>query len=74
MVCGFAKVTRVALVYEFGVVLFFNWTWLSYRLFVSHVVKKIVSEKRYAIKLYKVHKLIHKFSWLTWFTGLKSLI
>jgi hypothetical protein len=25
------------------------------------------------IKLYKVHELVHGFTWLTWFTGLVSL-
>jgi hypothetical protein len=32
-----------------------------YRLFFSHIVKKIVSGKRYVIKLYKVHRYINKF-------------
>ena len=32
-VCVFIRVTRVALVHEFDVVFFFNWTWLFYRLF-----------------------------------------
>jgi hypothetical protein len=42
MVCEFARITQVALVYEYGVVsFFFNWTWFFYRLFFfSHIVKK----------------------------------
>ena len=74
MVCKFARVTRFALAYEFGGVSFLkklNLTFLSS--IFSHIVKKIVLDKSYIIKLYKVHELIHKFSWLIWFAGLTNL-
>jgi hypothetical protein len=74
MVCKFARVTRVAMTYEFGGVSFFYyWIWLFYHLFFSHTVKKIVSENSYVIKLYRVHEPIYRFCWLTWFAGLASL-
>jgi hypothetical protein len=44
----------------------------SINLFTS-LVKKILLEKLYVIKLYKIHKLVHEFGWLTWFAGLVSL-
>ena len=67
MVCGFGKITQVALIYVFGGVSFFNWTWLLFCLvFFSHIVKKKkVLKKSYVIKLYKVHGPIHMFGWLT---------
>jgi len=74
MVCEFAMVTLVALIYEFGGVSFFLIELkFFYRLFSSHIVKKQISEKSYVIKLYKVCGSIHRFGWLTWFAGLASL-
>jgi hypothetical protein len=73
VVCGFTWVTQVILVYGFGKMFFFNWTWVCYRLFFSRIVKKIVSKKRHVIKLYKVHGSVHRFGWLTWFASLESL-
>jgi hypothetical protein len=35
--------------------------------------KKIVSNKSFVIKLYKVHWHIHSFDWLTWFACLMNL-
>jgi hypothetical protein len=68
MIYGFARIIEVALVYEFGGVFFFNWSWLFYHLFFFHMVKKII-KKTYIIKLYKVYEPIHKFGCLTWLAG-----
>ena len=48
--------------------------WFFFTYFFSHVLKEIVSKKNHIIKLYKVHELVYKFSCLTWFTSLTSLI
>jgi hypothetical protein len=74
MVCEFARVTRVALTYEFGGVSFFI---IEFDFFIIYFfliqLKKIVSENSYVIKLYRVHEPIYRFCWLTWFAGLASL-
>jgi hypothetical protein len=74
MVCEFARITQVALIYEYGVVSFFLIEpdfFIVY--FFSHIIKKKFQKKSYIIKLYKVHGPIYMFVWLTWFTGLTSL-
>jgi hypothetical protein len=53
MVCEFTRVTRVVMVYEFGGCFFFNWSWLFYRLLFSHIVKKIVLEKKMLLNFIK---------------------
>jgi len=76
MICRFDRLTRLALIYEFGGVSFFliefDFFFIIYLFF--YIVKKIVSDKNYVIKLYKVHGLIHKFGWLIWLVSLASLI
>jgi hypothetical protein len=71
MVCGFVRLTRIALVYEFDSVFFL--IELDFFFIFFHIVTKIVSKKIYVIKFYKVHRPIHKFDRLTWFMGQTSL-
>jgi hypothetical protein len=52
------------------VFVYFNF---CYHLFFSFIVKKIISEKNYVIRFYKILEPIHMFGWLTWFVGLASL-
>jgi hypothetical protein len=67
MVCGFVRVTRVALVYKFGGVFFFSWTWLFYRLFFFHIVKKKFQKKVMLLNFMKFMNLFTSLSsWLGW--------
>jgi hypothetical protein len=60
MVCEFVKITKVALVYEFGRVFFYSLFLIEHDFFIvcfPHIVKKIIWEKNHVIKHYKVTKI-----------------
>jgi hypothetical protein len=74
MVYRFTRVTRVFLFYKFGEMFFLiELNFFIVYFFLSHIVKNIVLDKIYVIKLYKIHEHIHRFDSLTWFTSLTSL-
>ena len=76
MVCGFARITKIILVYRFDRVSSFFFIELEFVIvyFLPIQLKKIVLKKNHVIKLYKIYSLAHRFGWLTWwFVGMVNL-
>jgi hypothetical protein len=70
VVYGFTWITQVILVYGFSEFFFLIELEFVIIYVFSRIVKKIVL-KKHVIKLYKVHKSVYMFGWLTLFAGLE---